>query len=300
MTPLLFAALIVGLTIGMLGSGGSVLTVPALIYWIGHSPKVAIAESMAIVGTLSAVLALTYARAQLVDWHSVWSFGLPGMLGTLAGAWLGGIAPEPVQMGVFGTVLLLAAYLMLSHARQAPAANRAASPTWVLALQGTAVGMLTGFVGVGGGFLIVPALVVLGRLPIRLAVGTSLVIITLNATIGFVKYEHFLRTHDLAVDGQTILAFVLLGFLGSLVGRLLNARLDQRVLQQIFAGLLLLVGGFILLHQVTPLTRSVAQAPLSTPNNQAASLAHLPTSNLGALPCTLNISTTRRWPTLPT
>lgn len=257
MTIELVGALVIGLTVGLLGSGGSAMTVPVLVYLVGHGAKQAIAESMAIVGLISVAAALPYTKAKLVDWRSVWYFGVPGMLGTLVGAWLGGMAPDTLQLAVLGGVLLTAAILMV---RQAPAdsdSQRAGcSPTWKVALEGSTVGVVTGFVGVGGGFLIVPALVVLGCLPIRTAIGTSLVIVAAKAGIGFAKYQHYLSTNDLSVDTSTISLFVLLGVLGSLVGKSLNARLSQSMLQYVFAGFLIALGGFVLIHEGSKLAWS--------------------------------------------
>ena len=92
MTVIFIGALTIGVTLGMLGSGGSAITVPILVYLVRHGTKESIAESMAIVGLISIAAAIPYARSQQIDWRSVWSFGIPGMIGTFAGAWLGGIA----------------------------------------------------------------------------------------------------------------------------------------------------------------------------------------------------------------
>ena len=113
MSWMVLGAGIIGVTLGMLGSGGSAITVPILIYLVGHGTKESIAESMAIVGLISAVASVPYARANQINWQSVWWFGVPGMLGTLVGAWLGGLASDVIQLIVFGLVLLLAAIAML-------------------------------------------------------------------------------------------------------------------------------------------------------------------------------------------
>ena len=94
----LIGALVIGLTLGLLGSGGSAITVPVLVYLVGHGAKQSIAESMAIVGMISVAVAIPYAKSKLVDWRNVWYFGIPGMLGTLIGAWLGGIAADAMQL----------------------------------------------------------------------------------------------------------------------------------------------------------------------------------------------------------
>lgn len=229
------------------------MTVPLLIYLVGHGTKESIAESMAIVGLISISAAIPYAKAKQVDWRSVWWFGLPGMAGTLIGAWLGSLAYEAFQLVVFALVLIAAAYSMLRKPRQrnvSPGKTmRERPPLCHLAFQGCCVGMLTGFVGVGGGFLIVPALVILGGLPMRLAIGTSLVIIIFNASIGFLKYEHYLVTNNTSVDMTTILVFAVIGTIGSFVGRSINQRLNPRRLQQVFAYFLILLGSFVIVRE---------------------------------------------------
>ena len=253
MAIVIIGALIIGLTLGMLGSGGSAITVPILVYLVGHGTKESIAESMAIVGLISIFAAIPYAKSNQIDWRSVWFFGIPGMFGTLAGAWLGGIASEALQLVVFGGVLLAAAYSMLDKSKRSSQEQESGalhrSAIWLVAIEGSFVGIVTGFVGVGGGFLIVPALVLLGNLPMRLAIGTSLVIIAAKSAIGFAKYEHYLLSHDSTVNAQTILIFVLLGVVGSLAGRAINSRLNQQALKNAFAALLILLGGFVIVRE---------------------------------------------------
>lgn len=116
MPTILIGATIVGLILGLLGSGGSAIMVPILVYLVGHEAKISIAESMAIVGAISVAGAIPFARRQQVDWQSVLLFGLPAMLGTFVGAWLGGMATDAVQLTVFGAVLLLAAVFMIRKA----------------------------------------------------------------------------------------------------------------------------------------------------------------------------------------
>lgn len=252
---MILGALAIGLTLGLLGSGGSAVTVPVLIYLVGHETKQAIAESMAIVGVVSLVAAIPYGRQRLIDWTNVLFFGLPGMCGTFIGAWLGGLAPGALQLAVFGTVLIASAYAMF---RQQGSAQKIAATDsapikpvylWKIALDGTVVGILTGFVGVGGGFLIVPALVLLGRLPIRMAIGTSLVIIALKSSIGFVTYQFYLLSQNSSVDLQTLLIFIAIGIVGSVGGKLLNQRINQQLLSRLFATFLLILGGWLFISE---------------------------------------------------
>ena len=277
MAIVLIGATIIGLTLGMLGSGGSAITVPVLVYLVGHGAKESIAESMAIVGLISLVAAIPYARSHQIDWRSVWLFGVPGMFGTFLGAWLGGYSPDTVQLIVFGVVLFVAAYSMLHKSKAARAVEstkanqdeepsdrpRHRSPAWKVAGEGTVVGVVTGFVGVGGGFLIVPALVLLGKLSMRLAIGTSLVIIAAKSLIGFAKYEQLLLSTGSTVNASTILVFVLIGVAGSLVGRSINARLDQALLRRVFAFFLIALGSFVILREGSKLLPTVSPSPIS-------------------------------------
>ena len=243
----LLGAVAIGLVLGLLGSGGSILTVPVLVYLAGHAEKVAIAESLAIVGAIAAVGAMPYARQKLVDWHSVLYFGVPGIVGTYGGAWLAKWVPGPIQLVLFAVVMLLAAVLMFRGRKEPdPAAPRVRQPLWLIAVEGLVVGVLTGLVGVGGGFLIVPALVLLGGLSMRLAVGTSLLIIAAKSAAGFYKYVDVLAETGLSVDWPLIGIFAAIGIVGSFVGNALSHRVPQARLKRGFAVFLVAMGLFIL------------------------------------------------------
>lgn len=261
----LIGALAVGISLGLFGSGGSILTVPVLVYVLEHPDKVAIAESLAIVGSIALLGAIPYARAGLVEWRTAILFGLPGMVGTYGGAWLGGLVAGYVQLLVFALVMLLAAQRMWSRSRaqakgagggetpqEADAAKR---PVLKIGIDGLWVGILTGFVGVGGGFLIVPALVLLGGLPMRRAVATSLVVIALKSAAGFWKYLGVLAGTGAGVDWTVIGLFILVGFFGSLAGKAISGRVNQAALQRGFAVFLVVMALFIIGKEGWPLVR---------------------------------------------
>ncbi len=237
-------AVLIGLALGMLGSGGSILTVPILVYLVGEPDKLAIAESLAIVGLIALVGAIPYALKRQIDWVSVLWFGLPGMAGTYLGAYLSRWVPGAWQLGLFAVVMLLAAYMMF-RPQQALARPPKRAPFKIL-LEGLAVGVLTGLVGVGGGFLIVPALVLLGGLPMHLAVGTSLVVVAMKSASGFYKYLHLLPEQGYTLHWELIGLFAALGIVGSLFGGRIAASIPQLTLRRGFAGFLLLMGVFIL------------------------------------------------------
>ncbi len=236
-------ALVIGLSLGTLGSGGSVLTVPVLVYLVGLPQKLAITESLAIVGGISLIGALPYLIKKQIHWQSVLWFGLPGLAGTYLGSYVSQWLTGAVQLLLFALVMLAAAYTMW-RAKTLRAEGRSSQASWQLGLEGVAVGVITGLVGVGGGFLIIPTLVLLGGLAMRLAVGTSLVIICLNAGIGF--FKHLTVLGDYQVNGRLLLLFIVLGSAGSLVGSSISQKLPQALLRKLFAVVLMVLGIFIL------------------------------------------------------
>jgi uncharacterized membrane protein YfcA len=240
-------ALAVGLTLGLLGSGGSILTVPVLVYVLGQPEKVAIAGSLAIVGAIALIAAVTYARQRLVDWRSVLLFGLPGMAGTWLGAWAAQFVSGALQLFVFALVMLAAAWSMSRPGDAQPSADgQGPRRAGLVVADGLAVGALTGFVGVGGGFLIVPALVLLGGLTIQRAIATSLVVIAMKSAAGFWKYLSVLAATGLALDWTVIGVFVAVGGIGSMVGNLIANRLPQAALKRGFSAFLLLMAAYII------------------------------------------------------
>jgi len=238
-------ALAIGVGLGLLGSGGSILTVPALVYLAHQDEKVAIASSLGIVAGISVVAAIPYARRREIDMRSVLRFGLPGILGTFGGAWLAQFVSARTQLELLAAVMVLAAVLMFRTQREEREPGRAHA-TWLIALEGLGVGVLTGLVGVGGGFLIVPALVLLGGLPMRRAVGTSLVIIALKSLVGFAKYVDVLGDLGLSIDWNVLAVFTGFGVAGSLLGGRVSTLVQQHALQRGFSALLVVVGAAIL------------------------------------------------------
>lgn len=243
---LILGALCVGLSLGLLGSGGSILTVPILVYGLGQGEKEAIAGSLAIVAGISALAAIPYAVRRQIDWRSVLLFGLPGMAGAWVGSRIAAGISGAVQLAIFAVVMLAAAGFMLRGPKFARSVDRPPRQGWKVALDGAAVGLLTGLVGVGGGFLIVPALVLLGGLPMSLAVGTSLVIIAGNAATGFVAHLGTVRALGIELDARAIFTFIALGGLGALAGHTLGRGLPQAFLRRIFAIGLLALGAYVL------------------------------------------------------
>ena len=238
-------ALLIGISLGLLGSGGSILTVPVLVYLVGEPEKVAIAESLGIVTTISLVGAIPYAVRKEVDWKSVFYFGIPGMAGTYGGAALSVFLTGSMQLIIFATVMLLAAVMMIRKPKELQVKDKQA-PIWLLITEGLVVGVITGLVGVGGGFLIIPALVLLGGLSMRIAVGTSLFIIAAKSLLGFYKYVDVLAKEDLSVNWNLLVVFTLIGIMGSFLGGKASQIIPQQKLKRGFGYFLIVMGVYIL------------------------------------------------------
>lgn len=243
----IIGAALVGATLGLLGSGGSILTVPILVYLVGHTKKASIAESLAIVGAIALVGAARQWRAGKVDARMWLWVGLPGIPGAYLGAVLSKQVTGALQLGVLGVLMLAAAVLMVRKKPKPKEGERVERHGATLGLIGLGVGLITGFVGVGGGFLIVPALVLLAGAEMPVAVGTSLAIITLNAASGFLKLLDVLGgVGEDRVDWGTIGLFAAVGIAGSVVGQSVGKRIDQATLKKVFAVFLVVMAGYIL------------------------------------------------------
>jgi uncharacterized membrane protein YfcA len=236
---------LVGLSLGLLGGGGSILTVPIFVYVMGFDPKEAIAMSLAVVGAVSLFGAVGHWRAGNVNLRVALVFGAVAMAGTYLGARLAVFFSGAAQLILFAVVMLLAAWFMFRPSNveaEGPApAGLAGMPLALIAAEGLAVGVLTGLVGVGGGFLIVPALVLLGKVPMKQAVGTSLLVIAMKSAAGFLGY---LGQVQVAWGFMTVFTAVAVG--GILLGTYLVRFVPQAALQRAFAVFLVVMGAFIL------------------------------------------------------
>lgn len=237
-------ALVVGMAMGLLGAGGSILTVPIFVYLLGFEAKQAIAMSLAVVGTTSLVGAVRHGRLGNVNLRIALTFGPIAMLGTHFGARLSVLFSGTEQLALFGTVMLVASFFMLRNHHPAPSGRRLSAAALALVVLGAlGVGMLTGLAGVGGGFLLVPVFILLLRLPVKQAVGTSLLVITLNAFAGFGSY----LTHvDVAWD--FIGGFAAIAIAGIWIGTHLLQFSSPHAIKRVF-GILLLVMGALVLYQ---------------------------------------------------
>lgn len=261
-------AALIGLSLGMLGGGGSILTVPIFVYVLGFEAKEAIAMSLAVVGATSLFGAAGHWRAGNVNLRVAVIFGVVAMAGTYAGARLAVFFTGAAQLTLFALVMLLAAIFMFGdRTPRSPAGVTPAPdvpmPLLLIVIEGFAVGVLTGLVGVGGGFLIVPALVLLGKVPMKQAIGTSLLVIAMKSFAGFIGY-----LGQVEVQWGFMAGFTAVAVIGILAGTWLVRFVPQHALKRAFAVFLLVMGGFILYQNRGVLgldrTGSVATAARAT------------------------------------
>lgn len=241
---LLFGGLI-GLSLGSLGGGGSILVVPALIYGLSLSPKEAVPPALVIVGLTSAYAAMLHWRRGSVRIYTVLMFSLTGCVGAYQGAGASRAVSDGVLLICLGAVMAAAGALMLRSARhekivpEPQKAGRTRLPVFTL-VAGYVVGFLTGFLGIGGGFLIVPALTLVARVPVKQAIGTSLVVISLNCAGG-------LMAHRVSgIDWSLVGLFLIASLTASIFATRLAHRASSVLIKQLFAGFILLIGGLTL------------------------------------------------------
>lgn len=255
-------AAIVGVSLGLIGSGGSILTVPILVYIMGVNPVLATAYSLFIVGSTALVGGVQSAIQKKVDVKTIFIFGIPSIIAVYATRmWLVPFIPKEVfsvgsfvvtkplaLMLLFAVVMILASVSMIRPSKQNTNNDDALMKYNypMILLEGTIVGVLTGLVGAGGGFLIIPALVLLARMPMKLAVGTSLFIIAIKSLIGFLG--------DL--QGNQVIDWVLLGTFtsfavaGIFVGILLSKKISGEKLKTAFGWFVLIMGIYIIVKEL--------------------------------------------------
>lgn len=239
-------SVLVGLSLGLLGGGGSILTVPILVYVAGLEPKTAIATSLLVVGTTSAVAAASHARAGRVRWRTGLVFGVAGMAGAYTGGRLAEYVPGTWLLLAFGLLMLVTAAAMIrGRANVAPGEAGGHLPVARVLALGASVGAVTGFVGAGGGFVVVPALVLLGGLPMGAAVGTSLVVIAMNSFAAFTGYLSVVR-----VDWSLAAWVTAAAVLGSVVGVRLAGGVSHDTLRRAFGWFVAAMAVLVLAEQL--------------------------------------------------
>lgn len=245
-------ALVVGVSLGLLGGGGSILTLPILRYVLGMPAHEAIAVSLFVVGATSIAALIPHARRNHVEWTTGAAFGLAGMTGAyFAGSFSKYLPPAALLLG-FGLMMLATGFAMLRRRSSVKSKPRAAEgrPLWLAKIvgEGLVVGAVTGMVGAGGGFLVVPALVLLGKLPMQTAVGTSLLVIAMKSFAGFAGFwGHTSITWTIALPLAAV------AVVGSVLGGAFAARVSARALQASFGWFVIAMAFFMLAKELPPL-----------------------------------------------
>ncbi|HRI41224.1 MAG TPA: sulfite exporter TauE/SafE family protein [Bacteroidia bacterium] len=254
-------AILMGLSLGLIGGGGSILTVPILVYLFSVDAVLATAYSLFVVGLTSLIGSFSHMRLGNIHWRTAIVFGIPSIISVyLTRAYVVPAIPDPVfHLGdaavskahaillLFAVIMLLASYSMIR--KRVVMENEEAEPRYnypLILLEGIVVGAVTGLVGAGGGFLIIPALVLLAKLPMKQAVGTSLIIIAAKSLIGF--------TGDLkgnqVIDWRFLLIFSLIAMVGIIAGSMLSRNISNEKLKPAFGWFVLVMGVYIIAKEM--------------------------------------------------
>jgi uncharacterized membrane protein YfcA len=252
-------SVLIGISLGLIGGGGSILTVPVLVYVFTIDPVAATGYSLFIVGTTSAVGSVNYFMAKLVNIKTAIVFGIPSIAAVyLTRAFIVPVIPDELfrwdsftmtksifLMLLFAVLMISASYSMIkeSKVKEEEAAPQVFNYP-IIFLEGSVVGVLTGLVGAGGGFLIIPALVVLSKLPMKEAVGTSLVIIAAKSLIGFMG-----ELGHSELDWTLLLSVTAAAILGIFIGSSLSKRIDGSKLKPAFGWFVLVMGVYIIIKE---------------------------------------------------
>ncbi|WP_256448304.1 MULTISPECIES: sulfite exporter TauE/SafE family protein [unclassified Psychrosphaera] len=238
-------ALIIGLAMGLFGSGGAILTLPSLIYFLGIEDKVAIIGSLVVVGFISAVTAIPHLFSKTTNFSALVYFAPSGIAMSFLGAKIGSFTSSEIQISVFALLAFLAAIKLLMQPNL-PSTNSSEVKKLSLVITGGIVGFFTGFIGVGGGFLIVPSLILLANLSIRAAAATSVVIILLQSIVGTAAYALYSPDYFDQLPWKTLMFIGVIASVGSLSGVVLSRYLSQTLLSRILGVLLILVSTTLL------------------------------------------------------
>lgn len=243
---------LVGLSLGLMGAGGAILSIPIFTLVLGHAITVAKVEALAVTAAIAVFSATRAAIARDVDLPRFAAFAVPGFIG----AWLGGpiakVTPPLAQASLFGALALVAAWRMTVSQKGSESTELPKLTPRSIALAaatGLVIGILTSVIGVGGGFLLVPALVLFANLPIKRAAGTSLLVIAVNSGVGVAASGVYQRDAFDLVDWNAVSIVAVCGVVGSVFGARFAARLPAAVLKRIFAVVLVLVALVVVLKE---------------------------------------------------
>lgn len=235
----------VGIALGLLGGGGSILTVPLLVYVAGLNAKEAIASSLFVVGVTSIVGLVSHARAGRVRWRTGLIFGGAGMVGAFLGGKVGVLLPGALLLIGFAIMMAITAVAMIRGRKTIKEIHHGDLPVARVLVDGVVVGFVTGIVGAGGGFLVVPALALLGGLPMPVAVGTSLLVISMKSFAGFAGYATSVQ-----INWQVTLLVTAGAIVGAFIGSAAAGRVHPDRLRKGFGWFVLVMAVFILVQEI--------------------------------------------------
>lgn len=235
-----FLAALAGLSLGLLGGGGSILAVPIMVYTANISPKIAVAMSLAVVGITTLFGVYGHYKAKNINIKLALQFGAAAIPSTFLGSYISQLISGNTQLIIFSIVMILAAVFMFKGRTENEQESKNQNIAMTL-ISGSFVGVMTGLIGVGGGFLIVPSLMYFTGIKIKQAVGTSLLIISLNSLIGFLSY-----LDKVQINWTFMSKFTLASIIGILIGTKLVPYIPAQKLKKAFAIFLILMGIFIL------------------------------------------------------
>lgn len=264
----LFLSVAVGLSLGLLGGGGSILAVPVLLHVVGLEAKPAIATSLLVVSAASFAAMAVHARAGRVRYRVGATFGATSMLGAFAGGHLSGFLPDALLLGAFTAVMSVTGVMMLRRRTEVLRGAPRCTSLRCTSVLGASVGVLTGVVGAGGGFVVVPALAMLGGLPMPEAIATSLLVIGMNSLAGFLG-----QIGHVSIDASIALQITAAAVAGTSAGALVARRLRPESLRRGFAVLVLGMAGVMAYGQIHDGLRSKGRTTTgeSTPRSSVAS-----------------------------
>ncbi len=255
------AAVLIGISLGLIGGGGSILTVPVLVYLFGIDAFLATEYSLFIVGISSLIGSVSYGKKGLVNFKMVLIFGIPSVISIfLTRIYLLPLIPEEVfrvrnfmitrnifLLLVFAGLMILASYKMIKSntSEESQESTTDKNNTLLAVGQGSLVGVLTGLVGAGGGFMIIPALVNLLKIPMKTAIGTSLVIISLNSLIGF-----FSSVNNVKIEWKLLISIAIIAVAGIMIGSQLSKKIDGKKLKPAFGWFILVMGIYIIIKEI--------------------------------------------------
>jgi len=253
-----FLSLFIGAAVGLLGGGGSILTTPLLVYVLDFDAKQAITASLFVVAVTSLFGLISHARAGRVQWRTGLIFGAAGMVGAFVGGQIGSHLPGAVLLGAFSIMMGVTAVAMIRGRRQVKAGHaHKGLPLFRIILDGAVVGLVTGLVGAGGGFLVVPALALLGGLPMPIAVATSLLVVAMKSFAGFAGYAltfgggSFVSLNPETEINWPVTLIVTAGaVIGALVGSRMVGKIHPDLLRKGFGWFVLVMAVFILSQQI--------------------------------------------------